>query len=299
MRNNTYPSIRQDRSGLSVLSESFPTKNLGSEKEVMEAETSRLLNRWSLSGTTALVTGGSKGIGHAIVEELARFGSAVHTCSRHEAELQECVQKWRGCGLQVTGSVCDVSSPAEREKLMKEVDSIFGGKLNILVNNAAFGYRKPALEVTLEEYELTVRTNLDAGFHLSQLAYPLLKASGSGSIVFISSTASLLGIDTLSVYGATKGAINQLTRSLACEWAKDNIRANCVVPGLIKTPLSQWLVGKEEFKAVCARSIPIGRVGEPEEVAALVTFLCLPTSSYINGQVINADGGVSINGNAR
>ncbi|XP_074578116.1 tropinone reductase homolog At5g06060-like [Curcuma longa] len=265
----------------------------------MEAETSGLLNRWSLSGTTALVTGGSKGIGHAIVEELARFGSAVHTCSRHEAELQECVQKWRDCGLRVTGSVCDVSSPAERGKLMKEVGSIFGGKLNILVNNAAFGYRKPALEVTLEEYELTVSTNLDAGFHLSQLAFPLLKASGRGSIVFISSVASLLGINTLSVYATTKGAINQLTRSLACEWAKDNIRANCVIPGLIKTPLSQWLVGNEEFKALCARRIPIGRVGEPEEVAALVTFLCLPTSSYINGQVICADGGVSINGNAR
>ncbi|URE40557.1 Tropinone reductase [Musa troglodytarum] len=194
-------------------------------------------DRWSLRGTTALVTGGSRGIGRAIVEELARFGVAIHTCCRNEEELNKCLQRWQATNFPVTGSVCDVSSPVERENLMDEVRSIFDGKLNILINNVAIGYINPAIKVTLEEYKHVMSTNLDSAFHLSQLAHPLLKASARGSIVFISSVAGFLGINKASVYGATKGAMNQLTRSLACEWAKDNIRTNCVAPGVIRTPL--------------------------------------------------------------
>ncbi|CAL9091480.1 unnamed protein product [Musa textilis] len=116
--------------------------------------------RWSLLGTTALVTGGTKGIGHAIVEELARFGAAVHTCARNEVELEKCLQRWGAMQLKVTGSVCDVSSPTEREKLMERVKSIFNGKLNILVNNAGTAIWKPATEQTPEDYKFVMSTNL-------------------------------------------------------------------------------------------------------------------------------------------
>ncbi|XP_062183099.1 tropinone reductase homolog At2g29150-like isoform X2 [Phragmites australis] len=154
--------------------------------------------RWSLAGATALITGGSKGIGHAIVEELAGFGARVHTCSRNAAELEECRRRWAEKGLAVTVSVCDVSVRADRENLMAAVKETFAGKLDILVNNAAQLLMKPAMECAAEDYAHFMTTNLESIFHLSQLAHPLLLGTsipgGGGSIVNISSIAGHLGI---------------------------------------------------------------------------------------------------------
>ncbi|KAK4606617.1 hypothetical protein RGQ29_000737 [Quercus rubra] len=187
-------------------------------------------SRWSLQGMTALVTGGSKGIGHAIVEELAGFGATVHTCSRNEVELNECLSEWRKKGLQVTGSACDVSSRAERENLISTASNLFNGKLNILINNAGTNKTKPTLEYTAQDFSFIMATNFESAYHLSQLAHPLLKASSAGSIVFVSSVCGVVSVSVGSIYGASKGAMNQLTKNLACEWAKDNIRTNCVAP---------------------------------------------------------------------
>ncbi|CAN7053845.1 unnamed protein product [Brassica oleracea var. botrytis] len=253
-------------------------------------------SRWSLRGMTGLVTGGTKGIGYAIVEELAGFGARVHACARDQTLLDECLNEWKAKGYQVTGSVCDVSSRPQRDELMKTVSSLFSGKLNILINNVGTLTSKPATEFTAQDFSSQIATNLESAYHLSQLAHPLLKASGFGSIVFMSSVCGVVSAGTVSIYSLTKGGMNQLARNLACEWASDGIRANSVAPWVTRTPLAQdRLDDKKYAEAICSRT-PLGRTCEPSEVASLVTFLCLPAASYITGQTIFIDGGLTVNG---
>ncbi|XP_048420690.1 tropinone reductase homolog At1g07440-like isoform X3 [Pyrus x bretschneideri] len=193
--------------------------------------------RWSLRGMTALVTGGTKGIGYAIVEELAGLGAIVHTCSRNEVDLNDCQSQWKKKGFQVTGSVCDVVSKTQREELINKVSSLFDGKLNIFINNVGTAVPKATLEYTAEDYSFMMSTNLESAYNLCQLTHPLLKASGVANIVFVSSVAGVVSASVGSIYSATKGAMNQLAKNLACEWAKDNIRTNSVAPWFIRTPL--------------------------------------------------------------
>ncbi|VAH96669.1 unnamed protein product [Triticum turgidum subsp. durum] len=255
--------------------------------------------RWSLAGATALVTGGSKGIGHAIVEELAGFGARVHTCSRNAAELEECRRLWEEKNLRVTVSVCDVLVRAQREKLMETVRQTFDGKLDILVNNAGQFWFKPADECTAEDFSNLMTTNLEASFHLSQLARPLLihaSIAGGGSIINMSSIGGSIAFVGSTIYAITKGALNQLTRNLATEWAPNKIRVNGVAPGFVTTDMIKdmyKIVDSEYMKQENSKTL-LGRSGKPVEIASAVSFLCMPAASYITGQVICIDGGRTI-----
>ncbi|ESQ51426.1 hypothetical protein EUTSA_v10017957mg, partial [Eutrema salsugineum] len=188
-------------------------------------------NRWSLQGTTALVTGGASGIGQAIVEELAGFGARIHVCDISETLLNQSLSQCEKKGFGVSGSICDVTSRPQRETLMQNVSSLFYGKLNILVNNVGGIRSKPTLEYDAKDFSVS---------------HPLLKVSGFGNIVFISSIAGVISATSGYIYSATKGALNQLARNLACEWARDGIRANAVAPNVIKTPPSQPIIKKKE-----------------------------------------------------
>lgn len=245
---------------------------------------------------TALVTGGTKGIGRAVVEELTGLGAAVYTCARTEKDLNECLTRWKEAGLHVGGSLCDLSSRPAREELIEKVASFCNGKLNMLINNVGTSIRKPTLEYTAEDFSFLMSTNFESTYHLSQLSHPLLKASGNGSIVFISSVAGVVAIQSGPLYAASKGAINQITKNLACEWASDKIRVNSVAPWYTKTPLMEKRFEDKEFVESIIKRTPLRRLAEPQEVSSLVAFLCLPAASYITGQVISVDGGMTVNG---
>ncbi|MBD2754568.1 SDR family oxidoreductase [Spirosoma validum] len=251
---------------------------------------------WSLESQRALVTGGTKGIGEAIVRQFLDLGAAVFIVARDHNLLHEQLTTYRQQGHIVDGIAADVSQPGIAAQIIETVKTKWGA-LDILVNNAGTNIRKPTADYSSADYDHIVNTNLRSAYELSQAAYPLLKRSEQdhpvgGRIIFVSSVSGLSHTSSGSLYGMTKAALLQLTRNLAVEWAPDGIRVNAVAPWYINTPLaSPVLTNPEKLTGILKRT-PMNRIGEPEEVASVVSFLSMPASGYVTGQTISVDGGL-------
>ena len=252
-------------------------------------------NRWNLTGRRALVTGGTKGIGRAVAEELLGLGAQVLITARHADEVAQAVTEWTRRGLPASGVAADVSTESGRTVVFEQVRTQWPG-LDLLVNNVGTNLRKGFNEYTITEYERLFQVNLFSVIEMCRAAYPLLRASAHAAIVNVGSVAGRFDVGTGAYYSLTKAAEEQLARNLAVEWAPDGIRVNTVAPWFIRTPLTAALLAQPAFLAKLEARTPLGRVGEPEEIAAVVAFLCLPGASYLTGQCLLVDGGMSAKG---
>lgn len=251
-------------------------------------------NLFSLEGKVALITGASKGIGEAIAEYYAAAGAKVIVSSRKQESVNVVAEEIKRKGFEATAIACHMGDMADVHKLAEAAISKYG-TIDILVNNAAtnpvFG---PVVETSLEAFDKIISVNVKGPFELAKKIYPLMKEKKSGSVINISSIGGLRPEAGLGIYSMSKAALISLTKVMAKEWGDDNVRANVICPGLIKTKFSEALWSNDKMMAMMMKVLPIKRVGTPEEIAALALYLASDASAYCTGSVFTADGGFTI-----
>ncbi len=249
---------------------------------------------FDLSGKVAIVTGGSKGIGRSVCENMARAGARIVVTSR---KLDACEE--------VANNICDeggeaiaiASSLGKQDTLKAMVDQTIEtwGKVDTLICNAAINpYYGPLADLSNEVFDTMMHSNVRDNLFLCKQVLPGMAERNDGSIVVISSVGAIRGNSIIGAYGMTKAADMALVRNLAVEWGKKNIRVNCVAPGLIKTDFARALWENPQTRAHLEKMTPLGRVGEPDDIGLLVTFLATRGGDFITGETIVADGGMSI-----
>ncbi len=249
-------------------------------------------NRWRLDGQLALITGASAGIGLAITRELLGFGADAMLVARDadalEAVRDELLDEFPD--RSINAMAADVADDEDRREILDWVEDHADG-LNILVNNAGGNLTKATVDYTEDEWRGIFEINLFSAFELSRYAHPLLTRHAVSSIVNVGSVSGITAVRSGAPYGMTKAALQQLTRNLAVEWAEDGVRVNAVAPWYIRTRRTSGKLADADYYEEVIDRTPMRRIGEPEEVAAAVGFLCLPAASYITGECIAVDGG--------
>jgi len=251
---------------------------------------------FDLKGRVAIVTGGNGGIGLGMARGLAGAGARVVIAARNADKSAAAVKELAGRGAEAHAVAADVTDERAVARLI-ETTLERCGRLDILVNNAGTNIRKPAQDLALDEWHRVLDTNLTSAFLCSKAAYPAFKTAGGGKIINIGSMMSIFGASFAPAYGASKGGIVQLTKSMAAAWARDNIQVNAVLPGWIDTDLTRQARSQVAgLNDNVLRRTPAGRWGVSDDMAGVAVFLAGPASDFVTGAAIPVDGGFSIQG---
>jgi len=244
---------------------------------------------FDFSGEVALITGGSRGLGLEIAQAFGDAGATVVITARREQWLNEAEQYLKGRGITVYSFICDVANISSVEQVVQQILEACG-KVDVLVNNAGLTWGAPAENMPLERWQQVINANITGTFLMSQSVGRHMLERGKGAIINVASIAGLGGGQLNTVgYNASKAAVINLTRALAVEWGSRNIRVNAIAPGMFRTRMTEAILNRAE--AVVAGATPMGRIGQPGEIAPVVLFLASVGASYITGQVVPIDGG--------
>jgi NAD(P)-dependent dehydrogenase (short-subunit alcohol dehydrogenase family) len=247
---------------------------------------------FDLSGQTALVTGASRGLGQIFARALAHAGADLILTSRKGDDLSDFVNEIEAIGRKALPLALDVRDQGSIERMAAEAEAACG-QIHILVNNAGCNVRKPALDVTWDDWNLILETNLRGSFFVAQQMARRMVPHGYGRIINIGSVTSVFGYAGLAPYGASRGGIRQLTMSLADDWGKYGITVNCLAPGWFHTKQNTVLYQSEQWVEYLKDRIPVKRPGEPRDLESAVVFLAAESSRYVTGQTLLIDGGIS------
>lgn len=245
---------------------------------------------FALKDRVAVVTGASRGLGRAMSLGLADFGADIAAVGRDIEALNETVTNIEKLGAKAIAIKADVTVKKEIEAMVQQVVREFG-KIDILVNNAGILKMAPAEETKEEDWDAVIKVNLKGQFLCAQEVGKQMIKQRSGVIINMASVAGEFGFPMSSAYDCSKGGVILLTKTLASEWAKYNIRVNCIAPGIFETDMTKDLLGAGEFADTIKKKVPMGRVGKPEELSGSAVFLASDASSYMTGNVLVVDGG--------